>query len=56
MGDLILINGEVKEAWWRLVKVLSKAVTGRNSGTGERKQMLDKEKEQGEEEREKGIE
>lgn len=29
MGDLILINGEVKEAWRRLVKVLSKAMTGR---------------------------
>ena len=29
MDDLILINGEVKEAWRRLVKVLSKAMTGR---------------------------
>jgi len=36
LGDLILINGEVKEAWRRLVKVLSEAVTGRNRGTGER--------------------
>lgn len=29
MDDLILINGEVKEAWRRLVKVLSKAMTER---------------------------
>jgi hypothetical protein len=31
LGDLILINGEVKEAWRRLVKVLSKAMTGRTA-------------------------
>lgn len=36
MDDLILINGEVKEAWRRLVKVLSKAVTGRERWDGER--------------------
>jgi len=37
LDDLILINGEVKEAWRRLVKVLSKAMNGENGGTGERK-------------------